>query len=201
MIHLKEAVIVEGKYDKIKLSSVIHATIIATNGFGIFKDKKNMDLIRRLAAEDGIVVLTDSDGAGFQIRAKLSSCIPPQQIKHAYIPDIFGKEKRKSAPSKEGKLGVEGVDIQVIEKALRCAGVQTQAEAQKAALSQADFYELGLCGKPDSSVRRAGIVKRLDLPERISAKALFQILGRMYDREGLEAFLAFGCERKAAEEE
>lgn len=192
MIHLREAVIVEGKYDKIKLSSVIDAVIIETNGFGIFKDKAKMELIRRLAAENGIVVLTDSDGAGFQIRAKLSSCIPPEQIKHAYIPDIFGKERRKNAPSKEGKLGVEGMETQLLAQALLQAGIQVQAE-KPPALTYRDFYTLGLSGRPNSAELRKALVAYLNLPARISAKGLFQVLGRLYSREALAEIVEKSC--------
>ena len=147
MIQVKEAVIVEGKYDKIKLSSIIDGLIIETHGFQIFKDKEQMALLRKLAAARGLLILTDSDGAGFVIRNYLSGCIPKNQIKHAYIPDLFGKEKRKAKASKEGKLGVEGVPAQVIRQALEKAGVvcgEGEAPIKKARLSpRRTFLQLG----------------------------------------------------------
>lgn len=192
MIRVKEAVIVEGKYDKIKLSSLVDGVILETKGFGIFKDRERMELIRRLAASRGLVILTDSDGAGFLIRGKLTSCIPPEQIKNAYIPDLFGKERRKAEPSKEGKLGVEGMSLEVLRQALLRAGATVEEEAGEAArigtasrekLTKADLFELGLSGRPDSAQKRRRLQKALDLPERLSANGLLQVLNALYGRE------------------
>lgn len=192
MIRVKEAVIVEGKYDKIKLSSLIDGVIIETNGFGIFKDKKRLSLIRELAAKRGVVILTDSDGAGFVIRSKLLSSIPPEQIKNAYVPDVFGKERRKKQGSREGKLGVEGMEAEVILEALRRAGVGVEEEPEQAKpqdkLSKADLFLLGLSGGVDSARRRKALTDSLGLPERISPNALLTALNGLYGRE---AFLAW----------
>ena len=178
MIKIKQAVIVEGKYDKIKLSGIIDAPIIQTDGFGIFKDKELQYLIRTLAKKRGILVLTDSDSAGFKIRSFIRGIVPSEQIKHAYIPDIFGKEKRKTEPSKEGKLGVEGVKVQVIVDALEKAGVfcEEAEKAQRREITKLDLFEDGLSGKPDSDALRKKLLKHLDLPERLTSNALVQIL-------------------------
>ncbi|MGN0520955.1 MAG: toprim domain-containing protein [Candidatus Fimenecus sp.] len=180
MITLQQAVIVEGKYDKIKLESILDAVILTTDGFGVFKDREKQRLIRRLARERGIVVLTDSDSAGFVIRSFLSGIVPPEQITNVYIPDIFGKEKRKAAPSKEGKLGVEGIDTAQILEALNKAGVLcTETNTPPAArrqVTKTDFYEDGLSGKPDSAARRKALLKALDLPERLSANAMLKMI-------------------------
>ncbi len=181
MIKIKEAVIVEGRYDKARLSSLIDGVIIETNGFRIFKDKEKLKLIQRLAKECGIIVLTDSDAAGFQIRAKLQGAVPPDRIKHAYIPDVFGKEKRKDAASKEGKIGVEGIDAEILREALIKAGAE-QAE-NKEELTKADFYELGLSGKADSAEKRKKLLKGLDLPERMPVNSLIKVINSVYDKE------------------
>lgn len=190
MIRVKEAIVVEGKYDKIKLSSLVEGVIIETGGFGIFKDKERLAYLRSLAQKRGLIVLTDSDGAGFLIRGKLSSSIPPERIKHAYIPDILGKERRKAAPSKEGKLGVEGMELSVLREALERAGATVEDAPPKDApasppLTRLDFYQLGLTGKPDSAARRRTLQRRLGLPERLSSKGLFQALNTLYTREEL----------------
>ncbi len=181
MIKIKEAIIVEGKYDKAKLSTLLDAVIIETRGFRIFKDKDTLKLIQRLAGECGIIVLTDSDAAGFQIRAKLQSAVPPERIKHAYIPDIFGKERRKTVASKEGKLGVEGMNAGVLLEALQNAGVNAQAEGDE--LTKADFFMLGLSGKADSAARRKELLKKLDLPERMPANSLIKVINSIYGKE------------------
>nr|WP_317413423.1 DUF4093 domain-containing protein [uncultured Solibaculum sp.] len=181
MISLSQAVIVEGKYDKIKLSSLLDAIIIPTDGFGIFKDKEKMNLIRRLAEERGILILTDSDGAGFVIRNYLSGCIPASQIQHAYIPDILGKEKRKDKPSKEGKLGVEGIPQSLLLEALRKAGVTwdettSQPPSEGRDITNLDLYEDGLIGSEGSKSRRLQLLSKLSLPEHLSTKSLLQML-------------------------
>lgn len=177
MIQIKQAVIVEGKYDKIKLSSIIDAPIIQTDGFGIFRDKELQRLIRRLAQTRGILVLTDSDAAGFKIRNFIGSTVDRSQIVHAYIPDIYGKERRKVSPSKEGKLGVEGVPEAVIMQALAQAGVLYQTvEKPERPITKTDLYLLGLSGSKDSASKRAALLRRLDLPGRLSTNALVTVL-------------------------
>lgn len=179
MIQLREAIITEGKYDKIKLSGLFDTVILTTDGFGIFKDKEKQRLIRRLARERGILVLTDSDSAGFVIRSFLSGIVEPQYVTHVYIPDIFGKEKRKDAPSKEGKLGVEGVRTEVILEALRKAGVTARDVPQtknRREVTKTDFMEDGLSGGQNSAERRRRLLRQLDLPERTSANAMLKII-------------------------
>lgn len=181
MIAVKEAVIVEGKYDKIKLSPLIDGLILETDGFRIFRDKKRMALLRRLAATRGLLVLTDSDSAGFLIRHYLAGSIPPGRIKHAYIPDIFGKEKRKRRPSKEGKLGVEGVPSEAILKALKQAGVGAEPEGAPSGrkITKMDLYRAGLSGGLNSAEKRRKLLRRLDLPEYLSANSLPEILSAL----------------------
>ena len=185
MIRVREAIVVEGRYDKHKLSSLVDGLIIETEGFGIFRDGEKRDYLRRLAQERGLIVLTDSDGAGFLIRNKLSSWIPPEQVKHAYIPDLFGKERRKAAPGKEGKLGVEGMELSVLRDALERAGATLEDAPPKAAgekLTKADLYALGLSGTADSNMRRRALQRRLQLPERLSANGLLQAMNGLYSR-------------------
>ncbi len=185
MIKINQAVIVEGKYDKIKLSGIIDAPIIQTDGFGIFKDKELQRLIRMLAEKRGILVLTDSDSAGFKIRSFIGSTVDKKYIKNAYIPDIFGKEKRKTEPSKEGKLGVEGVSEEVIMQALANAGVlyENSAEPERP-ITKLDLYEFGFTGGENSSEKRAALLKYYALPSRLTANALVTVLNCIttYDR-------------------
>ena len=179
MIKIKQAIVVEGRYDKNTLSQIVDAPIIETNGFGIMKDKANLAFLRRVAENRGLIVFTDSDGAGFVIRNFLKSAIDPAYLLHAYIPDIYGKEKRKSAPGKEGKLGVEGMTRQVILDALRRCGASFEDEAASAfsgSITKQDLMELGLSGGKDSSLLRKKLLKKLDLPEHMSANALLQAL-------------------------
>ena len=181
MLKIKEAIVVEGRYDKNTLSQLVDAIIIETRGFGIFKDSERLSLLRRLAEERGLVVLTDSDGAGFVIRNFLKGAIPPQQVKHAYIPDLFGKERRKRQPGKEGKLGVEGMRPQVLEEALRRAGVtlldrESGEQPPRRAITKADLFAAGLSGGPDSASRRQALLRRLDLPEHMTANAMLEEL-------------------------
>lgn len=177
MIKLDRPVIVEGKYDVIKLSNIIDALIIKTDGFGIFKDSEKQKLIRRLAKEKGIIVLTDSDSAGFVIRNFISSCVPKDKIINVYIPDLFGKEKRKTERSKEGKLGVEGVPEQVILDALKKAGVTAgQTNEKRRLITNVDLYEYGLSGRENSSLKRKKLLAALSLPERMSTSSLVKIL-------------------------
>lgn len=187
MIKIREAVIVEGKYDKIKLSSLIDGLIIETGGFQIFSDKEKMELFRKLADTRGLLILTDSDSAGFLIRNHIQGCIPKEKIKHAYIPDLYGKEKRKLHPSKEGKLGVEGIDPQVLLDAIRRAGVSVDAEAgepaNKREITKLDLYEDGFSGGPESAKKRKWLLQELGLPERLTTKALVPVLNSLMDFE------------------
>lgn len=181
MVHINETVIVEGKYDKIKLSSLIDAVIIETNGFSIFKDKEKLSLIRKLADKNGILIITDSDAAGFKIRSYLSGAIPKDKVKHAYIPDIFGKEPRKSEPSKEGKLGVEGIPAAEVIKSLERAGVICEnGEHPGRKITKADFFEDGLSGGDGSAERRRELLKQLDLPSRLSANSLLAVINAIF---------------------
>lgn len=187
MIKIKQAVIVEGKYDKIKLEQILDAVIIQTDGFGIFKDKQKQKFIRALAEKKGILILTDSDSAGFVIRSFLSGIVSPEYITHAYIPDILGKEKRKSEASKEGKLGVEGVSNEVILKALETAGIigeQTDSDAaEKKQVTKTDLYNDGICGKSNSLEKRRKLLKVLNLHERTSANSMLKIINTFLSYE------------------
>lgn len=187
MYRIKEVIVVEGRYDKNTLRQVVDADILETSGFGIFKDKQKQKLLRRIAEQRGLVVLTDSDGAGFVIRSFIRSCVAPEFLKHAYIPDQYGKERRKSSPSKEGKLGVEGMRPEVLLEALRRAGASFLDEEDHAAnrpkITKADFYALGLSGRKDSKSRRASLLKSLDLPERLTSDGLLDILNGLMSRE------------------
>ena len=178
MIKIDKPIIVEGKYDVIKLSRIVDTLIIKTDGFGIFKDKEKQQLLRRLAGEKGIIVLTDSDSAGFLIRKFLKSSIPDEQITHVYIPDIYGKEKRKTQAGKEGKLGVEGISESVLLDALKKAGVicsETDTEERRL-ITNIDLYEAGLMGRDNSKEKRVKLMKSLALPERLSISSLLKIL-------------------------
>lgn len=180
MIKINQAVIVEGKYDKIKLSSILDAVIIETDGFGIFKDKEKQKFIRMIARKKGIIVLTDSDSGGFVIRSFLSGIVDSDKITHVYIPDIFGKEKRKAAPSKEGKLGVEGIDKEIILEAFRKAGITSEnvngENSEKIEVTKTDLFEDEICGKENSSEKRKQLLKKLALPERMSANAMLKVI-------------------------
>ena len=177
MIKVDQIVIVEGKYDKIKLSSIIDGIIIETEGFGLFKDKEKQKLIRKLAEKKGVVILTDSDSAGFVIRNFITSIVPNEYITNVYIPDIFGKEKRKESCSKEGKLGVEGVPAAIIAEAFAKAGIGAEPSEEKRIkeITLNDFYDDKLTGSPDSKERRKKLLRQLDLPERMSTKAMLEI--------------------------
>lgn len=182
-IKLTEAVIVEGKYDKIKLSNILDAFIIETNGFAIFKDKSKLSFIKKLAKERGIIILTDSDHAGFMIRNYISSGVPKEQIKNVYIPDIFGKEKRKDTPSKEGKLGVEGMTKEVILASLEKAGVSSNSSVCDNPITTVDFYDLGLTGGANSKAKRKTVCKALDLPEFLSTSSLISCINNFMTKE------------------
>lgn len=188
MLRVEQAVVVEGKYDKIKLQSIIDATIIVTNGYGIFKDKEKLELIRFYARKKGIIILTDSDGAGFKIRGYLKGAVPEGKIKNVYIPDVFGKEKRKEKPSCEGKLGVEGIKKELIIEAFNKAGIKFSSDEsvsykEKTPVTRADIYEAGLTGLPDSSERRRKLLKKLGLPERLSTSGMLEAINTMMSAE------------------
>ena len=187
MVKIKEAILVEGRYDKNTLSQIVDAPILETNGFGIFKDKQQMALLRRIAEARGLIVFTDSDGAGFVIRNHIKSAIPGKYLKHAYTPDIFGKERRKVAPGKEGKLGVEGMPREIILEALRKAGATIEGEecVSSHRITKQDLMELGLSGGPDASAKRLALLKKLNLPERMSPNAMLQALNLLYTLEDL----------------
>ena len=191
MVKIKEAIVVEGRYDKNTLSQIVDAPILETSGFGIFKDKQQMALLRRIAETRGLIVFTDSDGAGFVIRNHIKNAIPGKFLKHAYIPDIYGKEKRKAAPGKEGKLGVEGMTRETILESLRRAGATMEGEEVPASkqITKQDLMELGLSGIADASAKRLKLLKHLHLPERMSPNAMLQALNLLYTLEELEGIM------------
>lgn len=190
MVKIREAIVVEGRYDKNTLAQIVDAPILETAGFGIFKNKEQMDLLRRVAKERGLIVFTDSDGAGFVIRNRIKSAIPASQLKHAYIPDIYGKEKRKSAPGKEGKLGVEGMRPEVILEALRRAVATFEEEPVQSVppreITKQDLMDLGLSGSPDAGERRKKLLKACRFPEHMSANAMLQALNLLYTLEEVQ---------------
>lgn len=194
MRKIKEVIVVEGRYDKNTLAQVVDATVVTLGGFAVFNDKEKVAFLRQLAAERGLIVLTDSDGAGFVIRNYLKGALPKEQVKQAYIPDIHGKEKRKRAPGKEGKLGVEGMKPEVILEALSRAGATFLDEAAEPAagktpITKADLMEWGLAGGAGSSQRRQALLRRLDLPEHLTANGMLEALNLLTDREELERVL------------
>lgn len=193
MLRIREAIVVEGRYDKNTLSQMVDTLILETAGFGIFKNEEQMALLRRVAAQRGLIVLTDPDGAGFVIRNHLKGTIPQEQLKHAYVPDISGKERRKARPGKEGKLGVEGMSQDILTQALRRAGAtfleKEECETEYVCLTKADLMALGLAGGADSAGRRRALLRALDLPEHMSANALQQVLNTCCTREELAAAL------------
>lgn len=190
---IKEAIVVEGRYDKNTLSQVVDAVIVETSGFGVFKDGERLAFLRRLAEKRGLIIFTDPDGAGFVIRNFLKGAIPLHQVKHAYIPDIYGKERRKRAPGKEGKLGVEGMRPELLLDALRRAGAtfldETSPALPRGELTPADLFALGLTGQADSAARRKALLQKLALPEHMNTKALLSALNALYMKEELAALL------------
>lgn len=186
MHSVREVIVVEGRYDKNALSQVVDAVIIETSGFGIFNDAEKRKLLQTMAEARGLIVLTDSDGAGFVIRNYIKGCVDPKLVKHAYIPDIYGKERRKSAPSREGKLGVEGMKPQVLLDALIRAGATFDDEENKKTaprISKADMYARGLSGREGGAEKRARLIKQLGLPERLTADGLLDVLNATMSRE------------------
>ncbi len=193
MIKIREAIVVEGRYDKNTLAQIVDAPIIETSGFGIMKDKKNLEFLRKVAQTRGLIVFTDSDGAGFVIRNFLKGAISPEYLKHAYIPDVPGKERRKSAPGKEGKLGVEGMPPETIIDALRRAGATVEGESATHSvgnITKQDLMELGLSGGPDSAAKRQALLKKLDLPEHMSSNAMLQAFNLLMDLNKLQSLMA-----------
>lgn len=192
MIKIREAIVVEGRYDRNTLSQVVDAPIFETSGFGIRKNPEQMALLRQVAQRRGLIILTDGDGAGMVIRNFLKGAIDPALVKHAYIPDVFGKERRKSAPGKEGKLGVEGMRPEVLIEALRRAGATLEGESEQPRneLTGQDFFDLGLTGQSGSEELRHALQKKLGFPEKMSPKALRQSLTLLYTRQELEAVIA-----------
>ena len=186
MVKVRQAIVVEGRYDKNALRQVVDAAIFETNGFSVMHDPKLVELLRRAARTTGLIVLTDSDGAGFVIRNYLKSVLPPEGVLHAYIPDIYGKEKRKSAPGKEGKLGVEGMRPAVLLAALKSCGAELDGQSLSPAqspITKLDLYHAGLTGTPDSRPRRLKLLQSLNLPEHMSTNALLQALNLLLSRE------------------
>ena len=182
---IREVIVVEGRYDKNALSQVVDGVIVETGGFAVFNQKERVCFLRRLAQERGLILLTDPDGAGFVIRNFLKGAIPPQQLKQAYIPDRYGKERRKRRPGKEGKLGVEGMRPEVLLEALRRCGATFQGEeapVRSAELTKADMMEKGLVG-PGSAARRQQVLKELELPEHLTANGLLEAMNLLLSRE------------------
>lgn len=188
MVKIREAIVVEGRYDKNTLSQIVDAAILQTDGFGIMNDKAQLELLRRVAQKRGLIVFTDSDGAGFVIRNYLKGAIPSQYLKHAYIPDIPGKERRKTTPGKEGKLGVEGMTPEVILECLTRGGATIEGEdaaLPKSGITKSDLVVMGLSGCADSKTKRLALLKQLDLPEHMSSNAMLQALNLLYTKEEL----------------
>ena len=188
MIKISQAIVVEGRYDKNTLSQIVDAPIFETSGFHIMKDKATQALLRRVAMERGLIVFTDSDGGGFVIRNFLKQIIPAQYLFHAYIPDIYGKEKRKSVPGKEGKLGLEGMSRDVILTALENCGANFHPN-EKQPITKQHLFALGLSGQANSSILRKQLLKKLELPEHMSANAMLQALDVLYSPEELADIL------------
>ena len=191
MRKIREVIVVEGRYDKNTISQVVDATVVTLGGFSVFNNKEKLAFLRRLAEERGIIVLTDSDGAGFVIRNYLKGALPKDKVKQAYIPDIHGKERRKRHAGKEGKLGVEGMRPEVLLETLARAGAtfldgEGESALRKEPITKADLFTLGLTGGPDSSAKRQTLLKKLDLPEHLTANGMLEALNLLYDRETLE---------------
>ena len=192
MVKIRQAIVVEGRYDKNTLAQIVDAPIFETSGFGIMKDKAQLSLLRRVARERGLIVFTDSDGGGFVIRNFLKGAIPGEYLFHAYIPDIYGKEKRKAAPGKEGKLGVEGMTPEVILNALKRSGAEIVDvdAATKGGITKQDLCALGLSGGKDSAQKRKNLLAKLELPEHMSANALLQALNIFYTFDELKEIVS-----------
>ena len=192
MVSIRQAIVVEGRYDKNTLSQIVDAPIFETSGFGVMNDKSLLSFLRRVAEQRGLIILTDSDGAGFVIRNYLKGALPKDKVLHAYIPDCYGKEKRKHAPGKEGKLGVEGMSSEILLTALKNAGAEINGETvtpgQK--ITKQDFFALGLSGAKDSKQKRQSLLRRLDLPEHMSSNALLDAVNILFTREEFVDFIS-----------
>lgn len=192
MVSIRQAIVVEGRYDKNTLSQIVDAPIFETSGFSVMNDKQLLSFLRRVAEQRGLIILTDSDGAGFVIRNYLKGALPKDKVLHAYIPDLYGKEKRKATPGKEGKLGVEGMTPEVLLTALKNAGATIDGETvtPKQQITKQDFYALGLSGTKDSKTNRQKLLQRLDLPQHMSSNALLDAVNVLFTREEFVAFLS-----------
>lgn len=190
MLHCDMPIIVEGKYDKITLANLIDAPIIPTGGFGIYRNKELLEMLRALAKKTGIVILTDSDAAGFKIRSHIRSAVRDGKIINVYIPDVYGKERRKAAPSKEGKLGVEGLSREILEEAFRRAGIGTEEAPPREPVTKSDLFLWGLTGADNAAARRAALLKALGFPERMSTNFLLGAVNVLYSREEFFSLLA-----------
>lgn len=190
MLKIKEAVIVEGRYDKLKLSNILDTLIVETNGFGIYNDKAKLKFIKKLAQERGIIVLTDSDHSGFQIRHYLSSGVPGDRIKHIYIPDIYGKEKRKKEPSKEGKLGVEGMSEKLLLDLFNKANVSSENVLLENPVTNYDLFDMGFSGTPNAKANKKKLLKALDLPEFLSTNSLLSYINSAMSRGEFEELVS-----------
>jgi len=186
---VREVIVVEGRYDKNALLQVVEATVLETNGFSIFHDEEKLQLLRRLAAARGLILLTDPDGAGFLIRGRLKSCLPKERVRQAYVPDLYGRERRKRAPSREGKLGVEGMSPELLLSALRRAGATFENEETlevQEKITHSDLYFAGLSGRPEASARRALLLRTMELPERLPSGVLPEVLSAILTRAEFE---------------
>lgn len=190
MLHCDMPIIVEGKYDKITLANLIDAPIIPTGGFGIYRNKELLEMLRALAKKTGIVILTDSDAAGFKIRSHIRSAVRDGKIINVYIPDVYGKERRKAAPSREGKLGVEGLSREILEEAFRRAGIGTEEAPLREPVTKSDLFLWGLTGADNAAARRAALLKALGFPERMSTNSLLGAVNVLYSREEFFSLLA-----------
>ena len=193
MERIREVIVVEGRYDKNTVSQVVDATVVTLGGFAVFNDKEKLAFLRRLAEKRGLIILTDSDGAGFLLRNYLKGALPKDKVKQAYIPDVKGKERRKRKGGKEGKLGVEGMSPAVLLEALRRSGAPFEGEAppqRREAVTKADLFGLGLAGGTGSAEKRRELLKRLGLPEHLTANGMLEALNLLFSREELEALLA-----------
>ena len=188
-LKIQQAIVVEGKYDKIKLSSFIDGVIIVTNGFGIYKDNETAQLIRYYAKAQGIILLTDSDSAGFRIRGHIKSIVPEGKIINLYAPEILGKEKRKAQPSKEGKLGVEGINIHILRELFEKAGISGTVTDKGEPVTKMNFYELRLTGHDNSSALREKVLEKMVLPKLVSSKALLEIVNAKYSKDEFYDFM------------
>lgn len=190
MIRTDKTIVVEGKYDIIKLSALIDGVVIPTGGFSIFKDKEKQELLRTLAEKTGLIILTDSDNAGFRIRRFIHNICKGKNVTDAYIPDVYGKEKRKDHPSKEGKLGVEGISVEVLTQALTLAGASCTVQKERGRpITKLDFFEAGLSGGANSREKRAALLQRLNLPEHLTTNSLITILNALISYEEFEKLM------------